>query len=125
MKITKLNKDGLWGIHDPKGIGGVVRSKYRPKLRKQDKEFEAIDLYAVVFFPRLDHLGPATPYFHDLNNKLAQTPEAAIAKFMDGMAPGQNWEDYKRAGHKVRKIRISDGGPARVRKNGWQKIWRR
>jgi hypothetical protein len=100
---------------DPKkhGVGGIIRGKIREK--EQDRAFEPCDeLYAVVFFPRIENLGPAVIWSSTLKETLSHTPATAIAKFMDrGASPNdefETWESYAEAGWKVRRLKIADLG---------------
>ena len=95
------------------GIGGVMKGKM--KYRKQDKKFEPGNFYAVVFFPRIDGLQPASASWGVIET-LSNSPETAIAKFMDRLAGGETWETYAKAGHKVRRVQVSDLGPARLKR---------
>lgn len=96
-------------IH-PGGMGGVVRGK--PEMREQDKEAAPAEGYAVVFFPKISGIGPASLDWPRIGATLARTPEAAIAKFMDGVAEGQTWETYYDGGNRVRRVRVVDLGDA-------------
>lgn len=92
------------------GIGGGTYKK--PRERKQDKRAKPGKMYAVVFFPKITGIGKARVDFWGLHRTLAQSPKAAIAKFMDSIRQGEKWSTYAEAGHRVRKVRISDMGPA-------------
>ena len=94
-------------IH-PGAPRGIVTRK--PRLKKQDKRFKPGEFYAVVFFPKITGLGPATAKFPSLMETLAQSPEAAITKFLDKIAQSQTWETYYDAGHRVRKVKVMDLG---------------
>lgn len=91
------------------GVGGLLR--HPPRYRKQDKRAKSFECFAVVFFPRVRGLWRAAIY-QDVFDKLAQTPAAARAKFLDGLAPLQSWRQYHRAGHRIRRIKITDLGDA-------------
>lgn len=108
-----MKKEPMWYALNAKkvGIGGVVSK--RPKRRKQDKEFRPGVMYAVVFFPKITVIGDARWQGIRSCHTLSETPEGAILKFMEGIAKTETWESYKKAGHRVRKIRISDLGDAR------------
>ena len=98
-------------VHPGGPRGGVIATAKRPmRRRKQDRRAKAFDGYAVIFFPKITNLGKAR-ISQMVWNTLAQTPEAAISKFMDGMK-GETWETYHDAGHRVRKVRLSDLGDA-------------
>lgn len=94
----------------PGGPGGLMLEK--PGLREQDAEFEPGEFYAVVFFPKIGGLGPASAHFPSTITTLSNSPEAAIVKFMDGILQGETWETYHDAGHRVRKVRVTDLGDA-------------
>lgn len=92
----------------PGGPKGLVTRE--PAMREQDETAKEIDGYAVVFFPKLDVLGPAKIWFRDIQETFSQTPEAAKAKYMDGIKLGETWETYEDAGHRLRKVRVVDLG---------------
>lgn len=94
----------------PGGPGGIMLEK--PELREQDKEAQSAEGYAVVFFPKISRLSPATMNWPRVSETISQTPEAAIVKFMDGLAKSCTWERYHDAGHRVRKVRLVDLGDA-------------
>ena len=96
-------------IH-PGGPGGIVTRK--PRRRIQDKRAKSVEGYAVVFFPKITGIGKAHIGWGGIPRALAQTPEAAIVKFMDGIARNEKWPTYQHAGHRVRKIKILDMGDA-------------
>ncbi len=98
-------------IH-PGAPSGVLSKK--PKRRKQDKVALSEEMYAVVFFPKLNFMGPAQVDFYGVRTTLAKSPEAAKVLFMDRIARGEKWEVYQDAGHRIRKIKISDLGDADV-----------
>lgn len=83
----------------------------KPEPRPQDKEARPAELYCVAFFPKIN-IGSADINFYSLDRTLSQSPETAVAKFMDGMAKDQKWETFSDAGHRVRKVRIIDLGDA-------------
>jgi len=105
-----MSENRFFALCHPGAPGGIVMEE--PAPQRQDSEAEPADLYAVVFFPRISGIGPAEVNFYGLEARLAQSPEAAIVKFMDGIAPGKTWETYHHAGHRVRKLRITDLGDA-------------
>lgn len=82
------------------------------KFRKQDKRAKPCEMYAVVFFPRVQRIGKACIWPHAIRGALANSAATAKAIFMDGLAPGQKWATYNRAGHRIRKVRIVDCGDA-------------
>jgi len=101
---------------DPKkhGIGGLIKGFI--KEREQDAVAEPWEGYVVAFFPKIEGIGSARVSYAGPPHTLAQTPEAAISKFMDGVCstgPGSSdWAGYHDAGHRVRKVRIIDLGDA-------------
>lgn len=103
----------FYAVRNKRGMGGFVHTK--PKRRKQDDRFEPGTFYAVVFFPKITGIGNARLWKHKLVETLSCTPQAAIAKFMDRgvKGKGETWENYRRAGWKVRRVQVSDLGPAR------------
>jgi hypothetical protein len=111
MKMKASRKFRFYQLHpDGGGVGGLVHKK--PKMRKQDKRARSGDFYAVVFFPRISLIGPATLVWPGTVDSLANSPEAAKTIFMDRIRKGEKWETYAKAGHRVRRIRISDLGDA-------------
>jgi hypothetical protein len=109
-RIVRPKAQKMWALVHPGAPGGVVLRK--PRRRKQDKRATAADMYAVVFFPRIDVLGKARVGFYEVRGTLSNSPEAAKTRFMDGIAKGEKWETYAEAGHRVRRVRISDMGDA-------------
>lgn len=99
---------------DKHGVGGIITVE--PKPREQDLTFRPNEFHAVVFFPKIEGIGPAEVRKHTLVETLSNSPEAAISKFMDNIREGATWEQYVEAGWKVRKILVSDGGPGK----GWK-----
>lgn len=99
-----------WQLLKPAGVGGVVTKK--PRLRKQDRRAKPGEMYAVIFFPRISSLGPAGIHFFEISGTLAQSPEAARIRFMDRIKQGESWESYHKAGHRIRRVRITDLGDA-------------
>lgn len=97
---------------DPKkhGMAGLIRGKMKP--RKQDRRASPGEGYAVIFFPRYTRLGKAAVHFFGVERSLSNSPEAAISKFMDGIAKSETWQGMSKAGHRVRKVRITDLGDA-------------
>lgn len=112
MEIENDKDSALKGYYalNPKVLGVMGIVKGEPVLREQDEQAIAEEFFAVVFFPRLELLGPARVNFFGLH--LSQSREAAIVKFLDSMALEQTWEEYERAGHKVRRVRVTDLGDA-------------
>lgn len=92
------------------GVGGLIT--IRPTRRKQDKRALATEFYAVVFFPKINGIGKAEIDFWDLHDTLSQSPEAARVRFMDKIRQGEKWEDYANAGHRIRRVKITDLGDA-------------
>lgn len=87
-----------------------------PKKRKQDVRAKPWEGYAVIFFPQYELGFKATVGFHQTSETLSQTPEAARVKYADRVggvdSPDKKWERYYGAGHRVRRVRIVDLGPA-------------
>jgi hypothetical protein len=111
--VSKLPKalKGFSALDNKKhGVGGLIRGKI--KYRAQDKRAEPGEFYAVVFFPRIHGIGNASLRFISHMETLSQSPAAAKAKYLDRLAPGQKWADFVRAGHRIRKIRLTDLGDA-------------
>lgn len=101
--------------HKIHGIGGLS-PKY-PKRRKQDRRAKAWEGYAVIFFPQYEMSGMrAEVGFLETQETLSQTAEAARIKYADRIGgtgnPDKKWEEYNKAGHRVRRVRIIDLGPA-------------
>lgn len=92
----------------PGGPGGFMMKK--PRIRKQDKRFKSAEFYAVVFFPKITGIGKASASWPKTINSLSNSPQAAIAKFLDGIKKGETWETYEDAGHRVRRVKIMDLG---------------
>lgn len=119
----------------PGAPGGVTYNP--PKPQAQDRRAKSAEMYVVAFFPKIKLGGKrwrAEIGFYNLRESLSQTPETAIAKYMDHIAKGEKWETYAHAGHRVRKIRIVDlgdaerGNPKRPRfseakSRGYRKKW--
>lgn len=107
-----------WYTLDPKkhGVGGLTLKNPGMKPRKEDKKAKAWEGYAVVFFPQYELGFKASIGFHDTNRTLSQTAEAARVKYSDHIggneSPDEKWKTYHKAGHRVRKVRIIDLGPA-------------
>lgn len=109
--LNKTERKFFAYVH-PGAPGGISLKRPRPRLRKQDKRALPVDMYAVVFFPKITTMGRASVSFYGVNGTLATSPQTAIAKFMDSTAKGQKWRTYQNAGHRVRKIRVVDMGDA-------------
>ena len=111
-----VGKTKFYPIRNKRGMGGYITTK--PKRQKQDRRFSPGAFYVVAFFPKLTGIGKARLWKHTLVETLSCSREAAIAKFMDrGISDKfETWENYRRAGWKVRRIRVSDLGPARGNK---------
>lgn len=109
-------KYGKWYELDPKkhGIGGLTPRM--PKPRKQDRRALPWEGFAVVFFPQYDVGFKAEIHFMGCENTMSQTPEAARVRFADSIGgnehPAKKWREYHKAGHRVRRVRIIDLGPA-------------
>ncbi len=93
--------------HKKHGIGGVTSIK--PARRKQDAKAKSSIRYAMVFFPKIDGIGPATL---DWDVKLTMRPESADVVFMDNIARDDDLKTYKSAGWRLRKIKLIDMGDA-------------
>ena len=96
--------------HKKHGVGGLIKGALRE--RKQDKKAKSTEMYAVVFFPKIHGIGKANMGFFSIARSIANSPEAAIAKFMDEIKRGEKWETYHDAGHRVRRVKIMDMGDA-------------
>jgi hypothetical protein len=92
----------------PGGMRGLLLKK--PRMRKQDSKFKPGEFYAVVFFPKITRIGSATAAWPSTIETLARSPEAAIVKFMDRIKQGESWETYHDAGHRGRRVKITDLG---------------
>jgi hypothetical protein len=100
----------FWALVHPGGPGGIVTEE--PRFREQDETAAPTELYAVVFFPKITGIGDASIAWPAVKRTLAQTPHAAVVKFMDGIAKSERWETYQDAGHRIRKVRLVDLGDA-------------
>lgn len=100
----------FWALVHPGGPRGIVHKE--PKMQEQDQFALPTEGYAVAFFPKIDCLGPAMLSWPRVEQTFSQTPEAAIAKFMDGIVKGEKWETYQEAGHRVRRLCVTDLGDA-------------
>ncbi len=104
-----MSKDKkFYELVHPGGPSGIV--PWKPRMRKQDKRAKPAEMYAVVFFPKITSIGPAQVDFYGVRTTLANSAEAAKTLFMDRIAKGEKWKTYHEAGHRIRKIRISDLG---------------
>lgn len=92
------------------GVGGATYTK--PKRRKQDRRAKSCEGYAVIFFPKITGLWRARVDMMSLAETFSQSPNAAKVKFLDSIAKGCTWAEYARAGHRIRKVRITDMGDA-------------
>lgn len=106
----KDNPDKYYQLLPASGIGGVMIKK--PKLRKQDAKFVPGVYYAVVWFPKLDCIGRAYGSFNAIHETLAQSPEAAVTRYLDRIHPSNTWENAHAAGNRVRRVKITDLGDA-------------
>lgn len=115
-KIWDKDKKHYWYELDPKRHGIAGLSKTFPKKRKQDRRAKPMEGYAVVFFPQYKLGWKAQMGFCDTEETISQTAEAARVKYADRIGgkdhPAKKWEEYHAAGHRVRRIRIIDLGPA-------------
>ena len=96
--------------HKKHGVGGLIRGKLREK--KQDRRAEPGEFYVVAFFPKIHGIGKASLCYISHMETMAQSPTAAKIKFMDRIKQGEKWSTYARAGHRVRKIKVTDLGDA-------------
>jgi hypothetical protein len=96
--------------HKKHGVGGVVMKPFKP--RKQDRRAKPAEFFCVVFFPTITQIGNASLAYPRIYDTFAQTSETAKAKFLDNMAKGEKWDNYHKAGHRIRRVRISDLGDA-------------
>lgn len=96
----------------PGGPRGLVLEE--PKMQEQDKEFEPGVFYAVIFFPKITGIGKATGQWPRIMDTLSNSPEAAKTKFMDGISKHESWQTYVDAGHKIRRVKITDLGDAEL-----------
>lgn len=94
--------------HKKHGIGGVTYRK--PKRKKQDRRAKPSEMYAVIFFPKIEGIGAASVDFFGLRDTLSATPAAAKVRFMDRIHKDCTWAQYARAGHRVRKVKVIDLG---------------
>lgn len=109
-KVTH-KKFRFYELH-PDGGGPKGLVSFKPKMRKQDKRALPSEFYAVVFFPKITGIGKASVDFYGISRTISNSPEAAKSKFMDGIRKGEKWATYAKAGHCVRKLKISDMGDA-------------
>lgn len=115
-KTTALPVKRKWYHLDPKkhGLGGVTHLK--PVKRKPDRRASPWEGYAVIFFPQYKVGFKAQVGFQSTNDTLSQTAEAARVRFADNIggegSPDLKWAEYHLAGHRVRRVRIVDLGPA-------------
>lgn len=105
-----MAKSKFYALIHPGAPKGVLRDK--PRRRAQDKRAISAYGYVVVFFPKITGIGKAEMSWCSTERTLSQTPEAAIAKKMDGIAKGEKWETYHDAGWRVRRVRLTDLGDA-------------
>lgn len=114
-KTIKIGKK-KWYELDPKKHGVAGIQPYMPKPRKEDRRARSWEGYAVIFFPQYDIGFKAIVGFHDTDSTISQTPEAARVRFADSIggkdSPDKKWATYYKAGHRVRRIKIIDLGPA-------------
>ena len=108
IQHKKINGEDFTEMVHPGAPTGLIGGCLQ--MREQDEIFEPAEYYAVVFFPRVDFLGPATAKWPSVLDTISNSPEASITKFMDRIVKSESWESYAEAGHKVRKILISDLG---------------
>jgi hypothetical protein len=107
-----MSKHKFFQLVHPGAPRGIVRSRSGLKMRKQDRRAKSDEMYAVVFFPKITGIGKAQIGFYSLRDTLSATPEAAKARFMDGIARGEKWETYHDAGHRIRRVKVIDMGDA-------------
>ncbi len=112
VKIDKRH----WYELDPEkhGVGGL--SPHMPKLRKEDRRARPLEGYAVIFFPQYNIGWKAQIWYNEVQETLSQTPEAARVRYADHIGgkehPAKKWAKYHKAGHRVRRVKIIDMGPA-------------
>lgn len=113
-KTVKIGKK-KWYELDPKKHGVAGLQPHMPKPRKEDRRATSWEGYAVIFFPQYQIRMKADVGFRNTNETLSQTPEAARVKFADCIggpdSPDKKWLTYHKAGHRVRRIRVTDLGP--------------
>lgn len=114
-KAHKIGKR-KWYKLDPKKHGVAGLSPHTPKRRKEDRRAAPWEGYAVIFFPQYEIGQKAAVGFYGTAATLSQTAEAARVKFADSIggkeSPDKKWAEYHKAGHRVRRIKIVDLGPA-------------
>lgn len=87
----------------------ATMKKFGLTPKKQDKKFPTETMYAVVFFAKV--VGPGTRiYPHGMIETCAHTASKAKHLFLGRTS--DNWRRLKGSGWQVRKIRITDLGPA-------------
>lgn len=118
MARTKVIKDGKkrWYELDPKKHGIAGLTKHFPKKRKQDRRALPWEGYVVEFFPQYRLGWKAQLGFNSAIETLSKTPEAARVRYADSIGgaehPAKKWDTYYQAGHRVRRVRLIDLGPA-------------
>lgn len=116
MIKKKVVKKTKWYKLDPKKHGVAGLSRFPAPRKKEDKRATSWEGYGVVFFPQYKIGFNAAVGFHGTEKTLSQTAEAARVRFADGIggkgSPDEKWKTYHHAGHRVRKIKIIDMGPA-------------
>jgi hypothetical protein len=89
----------------------------KPKVSqpaRKTKRAKPLEGYVVAFFMRPE-VGKQEPIIlsHVIRETLSTTPQMARLKWCDNVHQGQReWKKYQRAGHRIRKIRITDLGDA-------------
>jgi hypothetical protein len=104
------SKHKFWELRHPGALRGVLPEE--PAFREQDATAEPVEHYAVVFFPKITGIGHADLRWPSVLETLSRTPDAAICKFLDRLVHGKKWETYHDAGHRVRRVLITDLGDA-------------
>jgi len=118
FKLNRVFKIGRkkWYEMDPKVTWVAGLSPTKLKRRKEDRRASPWEGYAVIFFPQYNIGWKASVGFQGLSETLSQTPEAARIRFADNIGgndhPDKKWKDFHKAGHRVRRVRIIDLGPA-------------
>ena len=118
FKLNRVVKVGRkkWYEMDPKVTWVAGLSPTRLKRRKEDRRAAPWEGYAVIFFPQYNIGIKASVGFSSTEETLSQTAEAARVKFADRIGgkdhPDKKWKGYHKAGHRVRRVRIIDLGPA-------------
>ena len=79
------------------------------RYRKQDKSFPDETMYVAVFFPKIEGMKAKCPAYC-VHETAALTANKAKAKFLATTIGG--WKKYHTADWQIRKIKVTDMGPA-------------